>query len=77
MENHADATPPKEFAVYSNGKKVIFNHIQAAWIMNPRNTMQVVAGYTDRNETSTIDRLHTGVVFVAFRTAWRNRYYDF
>jgi hypothetical protein len=76
-EKQSGAVPPKEFAAYTNGKKVMFHHIQAAWIMNPRNTMQVVAGYTDRNETSTVDRLHTGVFFVAFRTALRNRYYDF
>lgn len=76
-EKQTDAAPPKELAVYSNDKKVIFNHIQVAWVMNPRNTMQIVAGYTDRNETSTVDRLHTGVLFVAFRTALRNRYYDF
>jgi hypothetical protein len=76
-EKQSGVVPPGELAAYANGKKVVFHHVQAAWMMNPRNTMQVVAGYTDRNETSSVDRLHTGVLFVAFRTALRNRYYDF
>ncbi len=76
-ERDHDAVIPKEFAVYDNGKKVVFNHIQAVWMMNPRTTMQIAAGYTDRNETSKIDGLHTGVFFVAFRTSLRNIYYDF
>ncbi len=76
-EKDTGVPPPSEFAVYSNGKKVIFNHIQAAWVLNPRTMMQIAAGYTDRNETSSANNLHTGNFFVAFRTALRNRYYDF
>ncbi len=76
-EKQTNTSPPTEFLVYEYGKKVIFNHIQASWVMNPRNTMQITAGYTDRNETSLVGRLHTGVFFIAFRTALRNAYYDF
>ncbi len=76
-EKDSDAVAPKEFAVYSYGKKVIFNHIQAAWIMNPKTQMQIAMGYTSRNETSTVIERNTGVFFVAFRTSLRNRYYDF
>jgi hypothetical protein len=68
---------PGEFAVYADGEKVIFNHIQAVWTVNPRTAMQIAAGYSSRNETSFSGHLHTGALFVAFRTALRNKYYDF
>ena len=76
-ERESGIIPPKEFAVYTGEKKVVFNHIQAAWIMNQRNTMQLIAGYTDRNESSSVNPLHTGSFFIAFRTVLRNHYYDF
>lgn len=76
-EKQTGVVPPTEFAAYTLGKKVVFNRIRAAWILNPRTTMQIVAEYVDRNETSDAGNLHTGVFFVAFRTALRNRYYDF
>ena len=74
-QKDATTSVPSEFAVYENGQKVMLNHIQAAWIMNPRTTMQIAVGYTDRN--SKPDGRHTGAFFVAFRTALRNQYCDF
>ena len=76
-EQDSEAAIPANFMMYTNGKKVVLNHIQAAWIINPRTMMQITAGYTYRNETSATDQLETGTFFIAFRTALRNRYYDF
>ena len=73
----SNTLPSSEFATIGNGKKVIINHVQAAWVLNPRTMMQIAAGYTNRNETLPESNTHTGMFFLAFRTALRNLYYDF
>ncbi|MDR2036846.1 MAG: hypothetical protein LBQ60_02875 [Bacteroidales bacterium] len=76
-EKDAGVTALQELPIYNHGKKVVSNHIQAAWIINPRTMMQLAVAYTDRNETTITNSRHTGVFLISFRTALRNIYFDF